>query len=217
MKQNVKIKNRISKMLFLPLIILISCKTTLQKKGEASQHKEVLQTEIVQQNKYKISDYKNNKNYFIRNIDINKDGILDKVVCSEKFKGNELLFFQKNKENYNFVIKTINFSEDGGRIIDDVLPTKDDNNVLKIKTFFPDGGLDLATYFIAFKNGKWKLQKTIYETRNWQKDATKRYICEVKQDILLSELVNNKGVNRIKQIPNEEDREKKCKSFIENK
>ena len=131
--------------------------------------------------------------------------------------GNELLFFQKNKEQYDFVVETINFSEDGGRIIDDVLPENKSGNVLKIKTFFPDGGLDLATYFIAFKNGEWQLQKTIYEIRHWQKDASKRYVCEVKQNILVQELTTETGIQKLKQIPKEEDRDKDCKTYFEKR
>jgi len=172
-------------------LFFISCKT--KKYHKLTNNDLDLTKDLKQQKPYKISDYQNNKDYFIRDIDINKDGILDKVVCSEKYIGNELLFFQKNKEKYEFVVKTINFSEDGGQIIDDV------------------------TYYIEFKNGEWKLKKTIYKTRYWQKNATKIYICEVKQDLLMNELINEERAKKINRIPEEGDRQKKCKSFIENK
>ncbi len=214
MKLNVKIKNNTFFLFFVLLSILIGCKTN-QTKNKNTYQKETVLADNMQQQKHKISDYENNEDYFIREIDINKDGILDKVVCSNKYMGNELLFFQKKNNHYNFVLETINFSEDGGRIIDDIQPVKNSDYILKIKTFFPDGGLDLATYFITFKNGNWKLQKTIYETKYWQKDASKRYVCEVKQDILLSELMHESGIEKIKQIPKEEDRERDCKIVIE--
>ncbi|EKX94958.1 hypothetical protein HMPREF9996_01698 [Aggregatibacter actinomycetemcomitans Y4] len=61
-----------------------------------------------------VDFYSNNNEFFIKNIDINNDNILDKVISNVKGAGNELLFFIKNGGKYKLVFKGTNLSEDGG-------------------------------------------------------------------------------------------------------
>ena len=75
---------------------------------------------------------KSNK-YFVKTFDINKDGYLDKIISSTPYEGEELFIFIGDKNsNYQQVLKTINFSQDGGNQISDIKHT---NNGFEIVTF----------------------------------------------------------------------------------
>ena len=78
----------------------------------------------------------NNKDYFTKTFDINKDGIDDKIVSHNRYKGDELLLFLgDNGNNLNFALKTVSFSADGGNQISDIKETKQWFNII---TVFPD-------------------------------------------------------------------------------
>ncbi len=83
-----------------------------------------------------IEYFESNSDYFIRDIDVDEDGVLDKVVSSKKYKGNELYFFVNKEREYQMMLKSINFSEDGGRIIGDIKKVENGNECMKIHTFF---------------------------------------------------------------------------------
>ncbi len=157
-----------------------------------------------------INRYIDNPDYFIKDIDINNDRFIDKVVSNEKYKGNALLFFLNKNDNYELVLESINFSEDGGKIIGEIEATNNGNEVVKIHTYFPDGGIDKATYFISYAENSWMLNRTIFETSNWQEDHTKNYLCEVQQNIHLSKLNTQEGIKLLKQIPKVDVRANKC-------
>ncbi|RKM93361.1 tetratricopeptide repeat protein [Aquimarina sp. BL5] len=158
-----------------------------------------------------IEQFENNTSYFIREIDINNDGIEDKVVSSEKYKGNQIYFFQKAGNNYELVLESINFSEDGGRIIADVLPSKDNKGGIRVHTYFPDGGNNQATYVINFQGGNWIFTKTIYEIGDWKDDHTKVYLCEVDQNLIFKNLISEEIAKQIVHLPEESKREHLCK------
>lgn len=163
----------------------------------------------INQDDVNLVDFENNDSYFIRNIDVNQDGALDKVVSSSKNSGNDLYFFENKSGVYTLALKSIKFSEDGGRIIDDVVPDNDNDNVAIVKTFFPKG-YDLASYYIVYDNNDWVLKKTIFENINWQNNPDVIYICEAKQDIPMRQLLIPEIAANLKQIPDEADREHVC-------
>lgn len=160
--------------------------------------------EEIETNTYTFSDYSNNDVYFIKEIDINKDGTLDKITSHKQYEGEELLLFIKEKDNFKFALKTINFSEDGGNQIRDI---KETETGFMIETFFPDGGFLESHHYISFINNKWILTNTIFKTKSSnQKDAF-MYICDVKQDI---DIADSEFLIKLKSIPDETERDKVC-------
>ena len=153
---------------------------------------------------YSLSDYVDLEHYFIKNIDINKDGIPDKIVSADPYQGDEMLLFIHHNGNYKFALKTVNFSEDGGNIIFDIV---ENETGFIINTAFPDGGFFEAYHHITFHNDKWILTNTIYKTRTSNQEDASMYVCDVKQGIDLS---NPNILEQIKQIPDEKDRDKNC-------
>ncbi len=153
---------------------------------------------------YKISDYVGFEHYIIKDIDINNDKIQDKVVSANPYEGDELLLFINKNDTYEFALKTVNFSEDGGNQIKDI--KKDDNGFVVI-TAFPDRFFFEAHYYISYINDKWVLTHTVYKTQSSNQEDAFLYVCEVKQNIDLSipELINT-----LKTIPNEIERDTSC-------
>ncbi len=98
-----------------------------------------------------INQYLNNKDYFIKTFDVNKDGVNDKIVCHNRYKGNELMIFlgNKNDVDFNFALKTTNFSADGGNQISDIKETEQGFNIV---TSFPDKGYYEENYLVVYKN-----------------------------------------------------------------
>ena len=56
-----------------------------------------------------LSFYTSNDSYFIKEIDVNNDAILDKVVSSKPYEGDDLLVFISTGDTYEFALKAINF------------------------------------------------------------------------------------------------------------
>jgi tetratricopeptide (TPR) repeat protein len=163
---------------------------------------------------HKVADFslfENNPRYFIRDIDVNGDGMADKIISSAKHEGDELYFFIKKETGYVNVLKSINFSQDGGHVIGDIKPSSQGNNILVIRTYFDGSGGDEAFYFISNSDHKWVLSKTVYRTSSWQEDPTKVFYCEVSQNLDLKSLVTDEGAGKIRQIPEENRRDKVCK------
>lgn len=163
-----------------------------------------------EQDKNSISYFENNKeDYFIKEIDINKDGIFDKIVSSKPYRGEKLFFFVKNEGSYHLVLESVNFSQDGGNIIKEVYPSNENNEVVIIHTFFPDRGNFQSFYHISYDtSGEWILSKTKYETTYWQDSKT--YICNILQNINMKDFVSSDGFDRFNHIPEKVDKSKKC-------
>lgn len=159
-----------------------------------------------------LQTLENSDKYCIRNIDLNKDNILDKVVSSKKYEGNELYFFIKEGAVFHYKLQSTNFSVDGGNIIKNIHPENQHNEILSISTYFPDRGHLTAQHFIAFKDKDWFLTRTVYETTHWQNTPSKTYTCTVKQNIKLHHLTNGgSGWNQFKHFPKIDDNPA-CKS-----
>ncbi|MBN6063573.1 hypothetical protein HYE62_04440 [Aggregatibacter actinomycetemcomitans] len=124
-----------------------------------------------------VDFYLNNNEFFIRNIDINNDNILDKVISNVKGAGNELLFFIKNDGKYKLVFKGANLSEDGGASISNIKKLNDNKYVMVIIT--NTDKLNITNnYYISYTDDKWFIGKIISEYNGFLDDYTKRYYCE---------------------------------------
>lgn len=153
---------------------------------------------------YTLSDYIGTEHFFIRDIDVNNDGISDKIVSSDSYQGDELLLFVNNQGKYEFALKTINFSEDGGNQIVDILPQE---KGFVIATAFPDGGLNEAYHYVTFTNNRWVLTNTVYKVESSNQEDALNYVCAVKQVI---DLANTDFLYQLNLIPNERERERLC-------
>jgi hypothetical protein len=147
---------------------------------------------------------KDTANYYYLKIDINKDGKKDDVFSSRPNMGDNLLFYVNHKR----VLNTKNLSQDGGLILKSILPYNKGNYIMKIITYFPDRGDFGAIHYIAYKNNKWILSKTMYYINYWEDKINKAVECKcwVEQNLDMKNLVQSS----IKYIPEEKDRNKKC-------
>ncbi|KAB1067048.1 hypothetical protein F6U93_11540 [Tamlana haliotis] len=156
-----------------------------------------------------FSVFKNNKDFFIKDIDINNDGIMDKVVSNKPYKGNGVYFFCKENNRYVFALKSVNFSEDGGNIIKDIYPSKEDENTFVLHTVFPDGGNFQSFHYIKYVDtNNWELDKTVYEKTNWQDSKT--YVCNIQQGVNMKNFISGEGFEQLKTIPEKISESKMC-------
>lgn len=160
-----------------------------------------------------LAYYQNNDSYFIAEIDVNKDKIPDRIVSSRAYKGNELIFFIKDKESYKLSLKTINLSEEGGNTIDSIY-APDNNNVLAISTYFPDKGHSKATHYINYENDTWVLTESVYETSHSTATDTTTYTCSVPQNLSMHKLMDPEYAQTIKHMPAEQQRDSVCKKVV---
>lgn len=152
---------------------------------------------------------KYNENYLVKEFDVTGDGQVDKIISSLPYQGEELLILKKEKENYNLSLNTINFSEDGGNIVNNIIPYPKNNGFI-IETYFPDGGYYEIDYYIKYQNdSNWTLEKTIHKTKSDQSENAVKYVCTVMQNLNLN---NPNFIEKIKPIPNEQDRDKICET-----
>jgi hypothetical protein len=174
------------------LEILICCKQNNNFKSE-------IKNDIL-----KDIDFESNNNYFVEKIDIDGDLILDKIISNKKYQGDDLyIFLGTKKGQFEFYIKTTNFSEDGGNQISKIEKSK---SGFVIITNFPDRGYFEKKYFINYVENKLILKNIIYQTYS-QKDFTKIHICNIEQNI---DLGLNKFKFNLKDIPNEDERDSIC-------
>ncbi|MEN4758764.1 hypothetical protein ABEG63_00320 [Chryseobacterium sp. C39-AII1] len=145
---------------------------------------------------------KDTADFFLIKADLNKDNVLDDVFISKPLYGDKLFFFINKKK----VLETRNLSEDGGFIIKNITPIKNDG-ILKIETYFPDRGDSGAVHYIDFRKKQWILTKTMYYVNYWDKIAIECK-CWVNQNILLKELLKPETV--INGFPIEEKRKRNC-------
>ncbi len=153
--------------------------------------------------------YLNNKSFFIRTFDINKDGIADKVVSSIAYQGDDLFVFFGNKAGgYSEVLETTNFSEDGGNVIKDVGEIPGSKGFV-VKTYFPDRGYYEKEFYITPENDTWILKNAIYRTMSDVSGNAVKYICDVLQNI---DITKSGWSEKLQSIPDENERNKKCRT-----
>jgi len=155
-----------------------------------------------------LTTYENNKNYFIKNFDVNKDGFLDKIVSSKPYHGEDLFVFLGDKDkNQKLILETRNFSEDGGNVIQDILPMSNSKG-FTIITSFPDRGYYEKEYNLVMQNNTWILKNIIYKTMSDVSEDAVKYICDVSQNI---DITKSGWTEKINPIPDENIKDKKCK------
>ncbi|WP_123873438.1 SH3 domain-containing protein [Chryseobacterium piscium] len=156
-----------------------------------------------------LTTYENNKDYFIKTFDVNKDGISDKIVSSKPYQGEDLFVFYGNESSeYDLSLETINFSEDGGNIIKDIVSIPNSKG-LTVITYFPDRGYYEKEYNIIPENSVWILKNIIYKTMSEMSENTVKYICDVTQNI---DITKSNWTDKINSIPDENERSKKCRT-----
>lgn len=153
---------------------------------------------------YTVSDYIENEHFFIRDIDVNSDGVLDKIVSAGPYQGDELLLFLNDGEEYQFALKTTNFSEDGGNQIVDVVV---EQGGFFIKTEFPDRGFNETYHHIVFKNNSWILTNSVYKTQSSNQEDAFIYVCDVHQGLNMADA---HFFGKLKGIPDEVERDTVC-------
>lgn len=157
-----------------------------------------------------LSTFENNNNFFIKDIDINNDGVSDKIVSSKPYKGNSLYFFCKKNNNFVFVLESVNFSEDGGNIIKNIYSSQEDKKTFLLHTVFPDGGNFQAFHYIKYNDSNnWELDKTVYEKTNWQNSKT--YVCDIKQGVNMKDFLSGEGFKQLNSIPESISENEMCK------
>lgn len=198
--------NKIKIILFIFSSLFINCqKKTLQDGSKIEYSNENKYYEpiknISRNNLHEVKIYENNTDYFTKTFDLNKDGIADKIISSKSYAGNDLLIFLGNRNNtYKFVLKTTNFSADGGNQISDIKQT---NDVFEIITRFPDRGDSQSNYYVTYSNDSFILKKIVDEYYSWQDKYTENCVRNINFDLknaqeALSEAIATTQENCIK-------------------
>jgi len=168
--------NKITILVLLFSFLLANCqkKPILKNDRVEANNTEKIQT-------IHLNQYTNNTNYFIKTFDVNKDGIKDKIVSHNRYLGDELLLFLGDKSgDYNWALKSTNFSEDGGNQISDIKETKEGFEII---TQFPDRGYLQNTYWVSGINNKFILKKIQSESESWQDGYTEKCSQNINVDL----------------------------------
>ena len=211
MTQNVKTTLRV--ICFIALNI--SCKDQANKQSYYHSNNSLnLNNNIVEQKEQdkNLDSYVSNPDYLEYNFDINRDEKLDKIFSHKEYKGDELVFFIRENDKFKFALKSINFTEDGGRIIESIESSNNNETVLKINTFFPNGETNEASYYISYDDD-WYLSKTIFRISNWKENSLINKVCTISQNLLLRTLNKPENLSKIKNLPIEYEREKYCENL----
>ncbi|SIO95010.1 tetratricopeptide repeat protein [Vibrio spartinae] len=143
--------------------------------------------------------------YISFDIYLNDDLIVDKVITSKPYEGDEIYLFINKNKNYLLSFKGSNLSEDGGMIFDNIVQSDMDR---KRKIFYIILNSNNENYkeihHIKYIQGVWYIESTDYVINNNLNDYTKTFHCHVKQNIEL------KSYSRIHSAPNSDDYDKKC-------
>lgn len=148
---------------------------------DSNNHKKIYINEIEKNNITNIDKYSKDSAYFIKTFDINKDGILDKVISNNPYEGEDLLVYLGNKNSeYTLALKTINFSQDGGNQISDIKESKEGFEII---TRFPDRGDSQTNYSISYNKNSFILKKIKTESYSWQDKYTNTCIQNLNFDM----------------------------------
>lgn len=122
------------------------------------------------------------KTFLVKEFDLNKDGVKDKILSHLPYQGDQLFVFlgEKNSTNFKLALETTNFSEDGGNQVTDVRPTKTGFEVI---TDFPDRGKYQFTYQIDFNNNRFWLVKLTTESYSHQNQTTETCVKNLQVDL----------------------------------
>lgn len=183
--------NKITILVLLFSFLLANCQKKPILKNDRVEANNTKKVQIIN-----LNQYTNNANYFIKTFDVNKDGIRDKIVSHNRYLGDELLLFLGNKDgNYNWALKSTNFSEDGGNQISDIKETKEGFEII---TQFPDRGYLQNTYWVSGINNKFILKKIQSESESWQSGYTEKCSQNINVDLKKSITELSKVISNIK-------------------
>lgn len=158
-----------------------------------------------------VAPYGESERYILFDIDVNRDGRVDKVVSSAQNMGWDLIIFVREGEGYREALKSTNLAEDGGRVFDRIDSIFDSprSEVFSITNSFPKGE-DVAVHYVAYKSGGWELSRTVYTVYDWRQRDGQRHRCEVEQGIAFQELMLGGGLERVQQLPEAAHRDELC-------
>jgi hypothetical protein len=123
--------------------------------------------------------------YDIYDIDFDKDGKIDKILCDKHLLGDSLYVYKKIGSKYALSLKTINFSEDGIYAVKNIYSIKSKKPNLVISTYFNGSGGMKQKIFLTFNSNVWKISKTIFETKITSSKCKIKY-CTIIQDLILN-------------------------------
>lgn len=148
--------------------------------------------------------------FVIKDIDINKDGIKDKVACNKY--GNDLIFYTQKNNSYTEVYHGDNYNMDGIYSLIQINGYTNNNNVLYIKNIFNGSGGQTIDYFLSYSNEDWQLSQSItnsstyFDTKICQinylvRDKTEECFIhkrneDFKQDDIILEIINSINENK---------------------
>lgn len=110
-------------------------------------------------------DIVRNQDFKIYDIDINRDGIKDKVAYNKN--GNDLLFFVKQHNQYQNVYHGDNYNMDGIYVAKQIKGYYEGDHVLYIKNIFSGAGGQTNEYFFTYQNQKWNLSESVLTSDNF--------------------------------------------------
>jgi len=101
-------------------------------------------------------------NYSFYNIDINKDGVLDKVASEEQYGEGKLYFFVKTKRGYKFVHLGSNFTYDGIYFVENIKGESNPKYFMSLSTkFYGSGGVEKIYFFTYKENTIFPIEEVI--------------------------------------------------------
>lgn len=111
--------------------------------------------------------------YKILDVDINRDGINDKVVYNTQ--GNELNFYVNKSGSFVGVYYGDNYSMDGVYYVAEIQAFAEGCNVLYLKSGFNGAGGQTIEYFLSYSDGNWQLSKSFINSSTY----SELIICEI--------------------------------------
>lgn len=152
-----------------------------------------------------VNDF-SSSNYIIKNLDINKDGKIDKVIIGKGDFSRDFYIYVRDGNQYNLLVNGKDFTVDGGPELSDITPLHEGDDVLKISTYQTNYEVD---YILSYEHSHLMLDKTV-EIITYPMDLDHRQdTCIVKQYARFSDYLNGKYAVNL--APEEESqRAQKC-------
>lgn len=145
-----------------------------------------IQASTTKKPSFQLKDLIATNQFLVKEFDVNKDGVSDKILSHLPYQGDELYVFfgAKNSNEFDLALQAKNFSEDGGNQVSSINPT---TNGFEIITNFPDRGQYQVIYSIEYQKSRFILTKITSESYSQQKKETERCTQNLKVDLAGSE------------------------------
>jgi hypothetical protein len=130
-----------------------------------------IQASATKKSSNQLNDLIASNQFLVKEFDVNKDGVSDKILSHLPYQGDQLLIFLSDKKSgdLKLALETTNFSEDGGNQVTDIRPSK---SGFEIITDFPDRGKYENTYQIEYNENSFWLKKLSTESYSYQNQTT---------------------------------------------